>query len=112
MDIQEVRAAEREQARAAREDRMRRAVEEAAPTDPHTSLTAIKAVGTYSESVHLGWDYGSYESYPLCGVLKERDRETTDETANCPRCAKVLRTIGMEYLIRDSQGWTGIYRNR
>ncbi len=106
-------AAARARQHLAREKQLRDAIQDATHDSRNvTSLTAVQATDTYTGTVHLGWDYGSYDSYPICGALKNRDCSTTDETANCPRCARVLREIGMEHLIKDVDGWTGIYRNR
>lgn len=41
--------------------------------------------------VHAAVSAGSFDSYPLCGALANRDRETTDRLANCPDCKTVCR---------------------
>ncbi len=76
------------------------------------SLTPVKREGSSSLAVHLGWDGGSYDTYPLCGALKGHDTETTDEPANCGLCARVVRLIGLAYLLKDEDGWTGLYEPR
>lgn len=72
------------------------------------SLTAVRAP-TNSRTVHLGFDHGSYDTLPLCGRLANRPTETTDETANCGLCRSVVRALGIDYLIKDESGWTGLW---
>ena len=96
------RAVEREQARLAREAALR---ETARRGD---SLTTVRAPTT-SRTVHLGFDHGSYGSYPLCGRLANGPTETTDETANCGLCRSVMRKLGLDHLIKDEDGWTGLW---
>lgn len=100
------RAVEREQGYLAR----RAALRESARRGD--SLTGVRARSLPTRVVHLGFDYGSYDSYPLCGRLANRHPETTDETANCDSCARVVRELGLEYLIKDKGGWTGLYEPR
>ena len=74
------------------------------------TLTPVKAEGSWRGRVHLGIDEGSYDTFPLCGALAGRATETTDEEANCGGCATVARAASMGYLLRDEDGWTGLYR--
>lgn len=75
-------------------------------------LTGIKAISPFAQTVHLGFDSGTHDSYPLCGGLSNRRAETTDEVANCGPCAREVRKLGLEYLIKDESGWTGLYEPR
>lgn len=76
------------------------------------ALTGVRARSLPTRVVHLGFDHGSYDSYPLCGRLANRHPETTDETANCAPCLRVACELGLEYLIKDESGWTGLYEPR
>jgi len=76
------------------------------------SLTPVRQEGSAGLAVHLGWDLGSYDTHPLCGALRGRATETTDEPANCGPCARVVRLIGFDDLLKDEDGWTGIYEPR
>jgi hypothetical protein len=80
-------------------------------TDGH-GLTPVRASYLITQAVHLAFEYGTYASKPLCGVLADRETETTDETANCGRCATVAYALGLDYLLKDHLGWTGIYEPR
>lgn len=72
------------------------------------SVTAVRAP-TASRTVHLAFDHGSYDSYPLCGRLANGPTETTDETANCGLCAREMRRLNLMHLIKDEGGWTGLW---
>lgn len=75
-------------------------------------LTGIQAASSVTQVVHLGFDQGTHDSYTLCGALAKRETETTDEVANCSPCAREVRKLGLEYLIKDESGWTGLYEPR
>jgi hypothetical protein len=76
------------------------------------SFTPVRASETYTESVHIGVDEGSYDSKPMCGALANRATETTDTPANCSSCATIIKAIGLEYLIKDEDGYTDLYQPR
>lgn len=74
------------------------------------SFTPVMSEGTYGGAVHIGVDEGSYSSSPVCGALEHRATETTDTPANCSTCATIIRAVGLEYLIKDEDGYTDLYR--
>lgn len=75
------------------------------------SFTPIIAEGNYyGGTVHIGVDEGSYDSKPICGALASRATETTDTAGNCSSCATVIRAIGLDYLIKDHEGYTALYQ--
>jgi hypothetical protein len=76
------------------------------------SLTPVKAESERTNTIHLAFDHGSYDSAPLCGVLRWSNTETTDTPANCGRCAAVARQLGRGDDLRDELGWTGLYEPR
>lgn len=78
------------------------------------NLTPVTGLvyGEPSATVHLGYDLGTYDTSPICGLLAARDTETTDTPANCSGCAAVVREIGLGHLLRDEDGWTGLYEPR
>jgi hypothetical protein len=78
----------------------------------HVSLTPVRAEDDRGSRVHIGFDEGSYDSKPLCPALANRATETTDTPANCTQCAGIVRDMGLEYLIKDEDGWTGLYEPR
>lgn len=77
-----------------------------------SGVTAVRAASGSTAAVHLGFDAGSYDSMTFCGALDGRERETTDLAANCSACASVTREIGLGHLIKDEDGWTGLYLPR
>lgn len=83
----------------------------ARPVFNRGSLTTVRAVSPWA-AVHLGFFEGSYESTTLCGALAGREVETVDEISSCADCAWVVRHSGHEYLIKDEDGWTGLYQPR
>lgn len=58
--------------------------------DRTESMTQVKALDSTRTRVHVGYDAGSYDSYPICGALKNRNTETVDDYANCPDCRRLL----------------------
>lgn len=74
------------------------------------SLTPVKAAETISNRVHLAVDCGTYDSVPLCGALRRRETETTDELSNCSPCKKAARAA--DYSSYDLYGLaTGVGEN-
>lgn len=76
------------------------------------SLTTLQAADAARPGVHLGWEVDVRDLSPLCGALEGREVETIDEPSRCADCAFVVRAMGQEDLIRDEDGWTGLYLPR
>jgi hypothetical protein len=76
-----------------------------------TGLTPVKAANTSRGGVHLGFEAGTHDTYPLCGALDRRAKETTDEPANCTRCGSIARELGLGDLLEPND-WMTIYAPR
>lgn len=95
--------------------RLRREAAVRSATEPARrgwALTPVKAAEGSSETVHLGFDEGSYDTRPLCLALEGRAVETTDTPANCRPCASIAREVGREDDLKDESGYTEIYLPR
>jgi len=75
-------------------------------------LTNVQAADMTRPGVHLGFEVDVRDLSPLCGAVEGREIETIDEPSHCADCAFVVRAMDLEHLIRDEQGWTGLYLPR
>lgn len=75
-------------------------------------LTAVRATRTATAGVHLSFDTGVDDLGALCGALEDKELETVDLPSHCADCAQVVRLMDAEHLIKDEDGWTGLYLPR
>lgn len=75
-------------------------------------LTGVRPTRTATAGVHLSFDTGIDDLGALCGALEFAELETIDEPSHCADCARVVRLMDAEHLIKDEDGWTGLYLPR
>lgn len=73
------------------------------------SLTTVRAVRTATAGVHLSFDTGVDDLAAICGAMEHKEMETIDLPSHCGDCVYVVKLLGLEFWLKDDNGWTGLY---
>lgn len=72
-------------------------------------LTTVRAVRTATAGVHLSFETGLDDLAAICGAMEHKEMETVDLPSHCGNCVYVVNAMGLDHLLRDDDGWTGLY---